>query len=945
MNNFHEWVLHKVPIWMTCFLVLGWTVFSGEQLLAQSIELEDIHVHPLDVQAGECRTPTAHYVTRDFDNFYFQGIVPLTGNLNLVIDSEVDIAFCALEELTDGILTVKSGTPQDNRVPLDTLKLTGLTPCDTIYFEVKSYDFRVGREIRTCLYEPQLLVDCDAPVPTILTDSNAGINGNYKPNENYTTVICPDNKDKRFTSLQFSDFWLQQRDLYTGNCSDYVQLLNGDSPHAEPLEIDGKTKFCGDDLAGRLVFPDNWPNGCITLAFHSNNDTIVGTGWTAELGCDACNLNFDAQVSRNCLGSSGTRRIDVLPTGGSGDYEYQLGSGSTQSVGTFFTSTFPAVITIIDQNDHTCSFSKVVLDDSERLALAIDKIIPTNCEGEGGGIVVKVSGGAAPYEFDLQGNGLTGGHTVPTKVNDSIYVFSALDLNQFDPASGLPLSKTISVELADANGCLTSRNTTLYSSCANIICDQPSAIATSSEEIAYYCSEDDISNLILDTFSIGNAATGWLISDTAIVHIFEGQGAVGTLVASYSRANPPQPADFPLFTDASCLTVFIENDVIGGVNNQYAIETSCAACDYAIEVIERNADCQDAEGKAFIKVVGSSDYTITLEGSFPLYSRQVQGGEVLEVAGLIEGRYTFKIVENWFFCTQYITVDIGRNSGPEILDIDVTNETCDKQSTPNASAIVTATGGSGQFLYSISGDAFGSTFFNVPLDGTVGDLDPRPDTVAFAINNLEGNGYLTSANAYALVVKDATLTAANCKAEATLRVGDNCFNKKCEGTFFDNPVDAHVMATDSPLSRGNYDDSTPFTAVVCPNIHDKFVTVDFDTFYVAIGDTLRVFDSTGVAAQEPLLIGTYTGFGLNGRSVTATNPTGCLTFQFTPNNDGITRIGWFANIECHYECDLTLREAWVGKETCESAQDGSINLEVYGGSCLLYTSPSPRDRG
>jgi len=105
MNNFHEWVLHKVPIWMTCFLVLGCTIFTSEQLLAQSVELEDIYVQPLDVQAGECRTPTAHWVTKDFDHFYFQGIVPLTGNLNLVIDSEVDIAFCALEQLTDGILT------------------------------------------------------------------------------------------------------------------------------------------------------------------------------------------------------------------------------------------------------------------------------------------------------------------------------------------------------------------------------------------------------------------------------------------------------------------------------------------------------------------------------------------------------------------------------------------------------------------------------------------------------------------------------------------------------------------------------------------------------------------------------------------------------------------------------------------------------------------------
>jgi len=564
-----------------------------------------------------------------------------------------------------------------------------------------------------------------------------------------------------------------------------------------------------------------------------------------------------------------------------------------------------------------------------------------NCEGKDGGVIVKVTGGAEPYEFDLQSDGITGGHIAPIKLNDSLYIFNGLTLSALHPVTGIPLSRLIEVEIADGNGCIADVQDYLYSSCTKVTCGEGlSTTTTSDEEIAYFCSSNDNSNMVLDTFSIGTIGN-WSISDTAIVHIFEGQGKTGNLIASYSRANPPAPADFPLFTKATCLTVFIENDQIGTINNNYTIETSCAACDYAVEVIEQNADCANAEGKAFIKVVGSSDYTITLEGSFPLYQRKVQGGEVLEVANLLEGRYTFKIEENWFYCTQYITVDIGQNSGPEILNIAVQNETCDKQSTPNASAAITVTGGSGQYLYSISGDAFGSNFFTVPLDGSPGDLDARPDTVAFIINNLEGNGYLSSTNSYALVVKDAYLTTANCKDEAVLSVGDNCFNKKCEGTFFDHPQDTHVMPTDNPLSRSNYNDNVPFTAVVCPSELNKFVTVDFDTFYVAIGDTLRVFDSTGVASSDSLLIGAYTGFGLNGRSVTATNATGCLTFQFTPNNDGETRIGWFAQIECHQECDLNLEEAWVGKETCEYAKDGSIRLKASGGSGIYTYSLRP----
>ena len=927
MNNLHNWVLHKVPIWMSFLLMVGFTVFTQVQVNAQSVELEDITVQELYVQPGACIAQTSHWVTRNYDNFYFYGVVPLTGNLNLVIDSEVDIAFCALAE-NKGTLTVLPGTIQDNSRALDTLKLTGLIPCDTVFFEVKSYDFTIGTEIRACLYEPPLEVTCGKPVT--LTDSNAGDKNDYKPYERTATVICPDDLDKKFISLTFNQFDLQERDSITGYCKDYFQILDGNSLRANPIEIDGKTRFCGDELQSKLVFANNWPNGCVTVVFNSNSDTIVGAGFQLTADCSACNLNFDATVTENCLGGTGKqRRVDISPTGGSGVYQYQFNGGAFQDVGTFLTSTttFPLTVTIQDKNDHACKFTKTIKDDSKNLSIVFEKIIPTDCDGKNGGFIVKAQGGALPYQFSITGTTLQA-----QQLNDSLYAFRNLSLDQLDPVTGIPLSRSFQISLSDNNGCLTQGSANLYSSCYTTRCGEGiSSIVPSSENTLFICSQDKESRLVLDTFSIGNP-NRWLVNDTAIVHIFEGQGFSGKLLASYSRANPPQPSDFPLFTRSGCLTIFIENDRIGEIDNRFRIETSCAACDYAVDVVEQNADCQNTSGKAFIQVLGDSDYTITLEGSFPLYQREVVGGEVLEVSGLLEGRYQFKIVENWFHCTQYVTVDIGKDSGPQILKMDVANETCDKQSNSNASAVITVTGGSGKYLYSISGDTFGSRFFDVPLDGSAGDKDPRRDTVAFVINNLEGNGYLTNLNSYSLVVKDANLTASNCKDEATLEVGDNCFNKQCGGTFYDHPADAHVMAIDPLLSEHNYDDYTPFTAVICPDVRQQFVTVRFDTFHVAIGDTLRVYDSTAIATQPSLLIGEFTGFGLNNRSVTAKNPSGCLTFQFTPNGDKNTEIGWFGTIECNAECDLTLDKITIRKETCETANDGSIQLDVSGGS-------------
>jgi len=952
MHNHYTTVLKKVPIWKILLLVLGIVALDGYYLQAQGfssstdiIEIEDIHVESLSAQAGKCYQESAYYITQDFRHLYFKAPVPLTGNLNLVVSSDVEIAFCALEQTLPGTLTIKPGSIQDNKVYLDTLKLTGLTPCDTIYYEIKSYDFRVGTEVKVCLYEPVLAVDCHAAAPTIFTDSNAGIltgSGStvptgYKPNEHTTTVICPTDPDKKFVSLDFNEFWLQAPDPVTGQCLDYMEILDGNSPFAPPISINGKTRFCGNDLFGELVYATNWPSGCLTVVFHSNSDTITGVGWEALANCHACNINFKANVTQSCVGND--RRIDIAATGGSGEYEYRLNGGSFQDVGTFYTSiaAFPATIVVKDKNDHTCTFQQTIVDDSQPLAISIHEIHPTNCDGKDGSVTVKVLGGVQPYKFDLQGDRLTGGFIDPIKLNDSLFLFRGLTLNQFDPVTGVPLKKLIEVEITDGNSCISDAQDRLYSSCAKVLCGMDNLPVINTEKMAYYCAEDERKTVIIDTFSVGNAADGWLISDTAVVHIFEGQGKTGKLIASYSRNHPPQLGDFPLFTKSSCITVFVANDNIGTFDNRHLIKTTCADCDYTVDVDEYNADCADQFGKAVIKIWGDSDYTVTLLESFPRQSWQLAGNKTaggtqeLSVGGLIEGRYTFKIVENWFKCEQYVTVDIGRNDGPNILNIDVTNETCDKQSTPNGTALITVAGGSGDYLYSIQGDAPGSDFFPTPVDGTTADLDPRKDTVAFLITGLEGNGFLTQTTSYSLVVKDAYLTSSDCKDAGIIEVGDNCFNKLCGGTFYDAFADRHVMPTNYPLSRANYADDIPFVSVICPSVHNEFVTVAFDTFLLAAGDTLNVYDSTAVGTDS-VLINHYVGYGLNKRSVTAKNATGCLTFEFKPNNDGTTAIGWFGQIECHQACDLSLYGLQIRKETCEEAKDGSVDIKVIGGT-------------
>jgi gliding motility-associated-like protein len=93
---------------------------------------------------------------------------------------------------------------------------------------------------------------------------------------------------------------------------------------------------------------------------------------------------------------------------------------------------------------------------------------------------------------------------------------------------------------------------------------------------------------------------------------------------------------------------------------------------------------------------------------------------------------------------------------------------------------------------------------------------------------------------------------------------------------------------------GNYQNSeTNITSIVCPDNVGDVVTVVFNNFNVAAGDTLQI--RNGNLPTSPV-VGTYTGTTLP-PSFTSTSPTGCLTFIFNSNGT-TTSTGWDATIYC-----------------------------------------------
>jgi len=102
---------------------------------------------------------------------------------------------------------------------------------------------------------------------------------------------------------------------------------------------------------------------------------------------------------------------------------------------------------------------------------------------------------------------------------------------------------------------------------------------------------------------------------------------------------------------------------------------------------------------------------------------------------------------------------------------------------------------------------------------------------------------------------------------------------------------------------GEYDNNELFTYTICPDVSGAMIEADFTSFAVeapsgggTIWDFLEIYDGNTTAGT---LIGTY--YNTNGSNepgtVTATNPTGCLTFVFDSDNS-VTEAGWEATITC-----------------------------------------------
>ncbi len=160
---------------------------------------------------------------------------------------------------------------------------------------------------------------------------SGGSTGNYGPNENFTTTICPDLSSGTHVQLVFN-----ATDIRSGD-----ELCFYDGPDTSAPSLD-----CSSDFANNASFIIQATaanaSGCITVTFTSNGSG-QGAGWSADINCiPACQI-IQAVIDSTypAIEPADTGYIDICP----GDRVFFFGKGLYPQNGVAY-----------EHSDLTCSF-------------------------------------------------------------------------------------------------------------------------------------------------------------------------------------------------------------------------------------------------------------------------------------------------------------------------------------------------------------------------------------------------------------------------------------------------------------------------------------------------------------------------------------------------------------------------------------------------------------
>jgi gliding motility-associated-like protein len=168
--------------------------------------------------------------------------------------------------------------------------------------------------------------------------------------------------------------------------------------------------------------------GTYTVTVQDNNGCTTTVPVTIT---QPSNLSVSATSQTNvlCFGQS-TGAVTVLGSGGTGSYQYKIGSGSLQSSGTFSgLSAGSYTVTVQDANGCTSTVSITITQPAAALSASIGSQTNVLCRGNStGAVTITATGGTGAYQYQL-GSGSFGSSNVFSGLAAGSYVVTVKDAN------------------------------------------------------------------------------------------------------------------------------------------------------------------------------------------------------------------------------------------------------------------------------------------------------------------------------------------------------------------------------------------------------------------------------------------------------------------------------------------------------------------------------------
>ncbi|MBK9392304.1 MAG: gliding motility-associated C-terminal domain-containing protein [Bacteroidetes bacterium] len=457
--------------------------------------------------------------------------------------------------------------------------------------------------------------------------------------------------------------------------SNSINMIVSSAPVVTSTQVDVlcKTAATGSiDITltgGTTPYTYSWTGNGVTASSEDQNGLTAGTYSvivTDAAGCTSISYSFTITEPAVALTGSITSQTNVLVFGGSngsvtvagaggtGAYQYKLGTGAYQASGTFGSLTGgDYTVTVQDANLCTFDVAFTITQPSAPLSVSIASQTNVSCFGTSTGSVTAAgAGGSTPYEYSLDG--------------------------------GAFQSSTTFASLAAGTYTITARDAASITATVGVTITQPAS-----------------------------AIGGFLVSHTDILCFGSNTGVLtvngtgGTGPYLYRIGSGSYQAS-GTFTDliAGTYTVTVQDANLCTFGVTADITQPSAAVSGTI-MVQTNVSCHGG-GNGSVTIVGAG-------GTAP-YEYNISGG-TFQTSGLFSslaaGNYTI-VVRDANLCFSNVTVTVTE---PEVLALDHTTVPASCPNTPDGSISLTITGGTAPYNAIWSDGLSGISRTNIP-DGS-----------------------------------------------------------------------------------------------------------------------------------------------------------------------------------------------------------------------------------